>query len=100
MPSACRHIRNLCGIDITKAPLEVGPSCHYSNGGVRVDPASCASSVPGLFAVGEVAAGLGPFASNGTENPYVILEALQHCMHRLVGVVNGGPNPRKDGDLA
>src|ERR1035438_5486427 len=45
-------------IDITKEPMEVGPTTHYMMGGIRVDGDSQMSSVPGLFAAGEVAAGL------------------------------------------
>ncbi|HCQ98874.1 MAG TPA: fumarate reductase/succinate dehydrogenase flavoprotein subunit, partial [Acidobacteria bacterium] len=48
----------LAGIDITKEPMEVGPTTHYVMGGVRVDPDSQMSTVPGLFAAGECAAGL------------------------------------------
>src|SRR6266702_5586898 len=45
-------------VDITAEPMEVGPTCHYQMGGVRVDADSSATTVPGLFAAGEVAAGL------------------------------------------
>jgi succinate dehydrogenase / fumarate reductase, flavoprotein subunit len=45
-------------VDITKEPMEVGPTCHYVMGGVRVDPDSQAATVPGLFAAGEVAGGM------------------------------------------
>src|SRR5579884_4264735 len=48
----------LAGIDITKEPMEIGPTCHYVMGGVRVDGDTQMSTVPGLFACGEVAAGL------------------------------------------
>jgi succinate dehydrogenase / fumarate reductase flavoprotein subunit len=48
----------LAGVDITKEPMEVYPTCHYSMGGVRVDPETAAATVPGLFAAGELAAGL------------------------------------------
>lgn len=48
----------LANIDITKMPMEVGPTTHYIMGGVRVDGDSQMSTVPGLFAAGEVAAGL------------------------------------------
>jgi succinate dehydrogenase / fumarate reductase flavoprotein subunit len=46
------------GVDITRAPMEVAPTAHYSMGGVRVDPLSHATDVPGLYAAGEVAAGV------------------------------------------
>jgi succinate dehydrogenase / fumarate reductase flavoprotein subunit len=48
----------LAGVDITKEPMEVGPTCHYVMGGVEVDPDTAATSVPGLFAAGEVSGGM------------------------------------------
>jgi succinate dehydrogenase / fumarate reductase flavoprotein subunit len=48
----------LADIDITREPMEVGPTTHYVMGGVRVDPETQMSTVPGLFAAGECAAGL------------------------------------------
>jgi succinate dehydrogenase / fumarate reductase flavoprotein subunit len=45
-------------VDITKGPMEVGPTCHYMMGGIRVEAEAEQSSVPGLFAAGEAAAGL------------------------------------------
>ena len=48
----------LANLDITKEPMEVGPTIHYIMGGVRVDAETQMSNVPGLFAAGEVAAGL------------------------------------------
>jgi succinate dehydrogenase / fumarate reductase flavoprotein subunit len=48
----------LAGVDITAGPMEVGPTCHYMMGGVRVDADSAAATVPGLFAAGEVAGGM------------------------------------------
>jgi succinate dehydrogenase / fumarate reductase flavoprotein subunit len=48
----------LADIDITRQPMEVGPTTHYIMGGVRVDPDTQMSGVPGLFAAGECAAGL------------------------------------------
>jgi succinate dehydrogenase / fumarate reductase, flavoprotein subunit len=69
IPNAAEHIRKklpgmyhqfkeLAGIDITKEPMEVGPTTHYMMGGIRVDPDNQMSTVPGLFAAGECAAGL------------------------------------------
>jgi succinate dehydrogenase / fumarate reductase flavoprotein subunit len=48
----------LAGVDITAEPMEVGPTCHYMMGGVRVDPETQAATVPGLFAIGEVSGGM------------------------------------------
>ena len=58
LPSMYHQFMQLAGIDITKVPMEVGPTTHYIMGGVRVDGATQMSTVPGLFACGEVAAGL------------------------------------------
>jgi succinate dehydrogenase / fumarate reductase flavoprotein subunit len=58
LPSMYHQFKNLAGLDITKEPMEVYPTCHYSMGGVRVDADSAASTLSGLFAAGEVAGGL------------------------------------------
>jgi succinate dehydrogenase / fumarate reductase flavoprotein subunit len=52
------QFKQLADLDITKEPMEVGPTTHYMMGGIRVDGDSQMSTVPGLFAAGEVAAGL------------------------------------------
>jgi succinate dehydrogenase / fumarate reductase flavoprotein subunit len=58
LPSMYHQFKELANVDITKEPMEVGPTCHYSMGGVRVDHDTQESAVPGLFAAGEVGAGL------------------------------------------
>ncbi len=59
LPSMWHQFYELAGVDITKEPMEVGPTCHYVMGGIDVDPdTGAAIGVPGLFAAGEVAAGL------------------------------------------
>jgi succinate dehydrogenase / fumarate reductase flavoprotein subunit len=58
LPSMYHQFLELADVDITKQPMEVGPTTHYMMGGVRVDPDTAAASVPGLFAAGEAAAGL------------------------------------------
>ena len=58
LPSMYHQFKELAGIDITQEPMEVGPTTHYMMGGVRVDPETQMSTVPGLFAAGEVGAGL------------------------------------------
>jgi succinate dehydrogenase / fumarate reductase, flavoprotein subunit len=58
LPSMYHQFKQLADIDITKEAMEVGPTTHYVMGGVRVDPDSQMSAVPGLFAAGECAAGL------------------------------------------
>ncbi len=58
LPSMYHQFKQLADLDITKEPMEVGPTTHYMMGGVSVDGDSQMSTVPGLFAAGEVAAGL------------------------------------------
>jgi succinate dehydrogenase / fumarate reductase flavoprotein subunit len=58
LPSMYHQFKELADVDITKEPMEIGPTCHYVMGGVEVDPDTAASSVPGLFAVGEVSGGM------------------------------------------
>jgi len=58
LPSMYQQFHELADVDITKQPMEVGPTTHYMMGGVRVDPETQAATVPGLFAAGEVAGGL------------------------------------------
>jgi succinate dehydrogenase / fumarate reductase flavoprotein subunit len=58
LPSMYHQFKELAGVDITAEPMEVGPTCHYIMGGIRVDADTEATTVPGLFAAGEVAAGL------------------------------------------
>jgi succinate dehydrogenase / fumarate reductase flavoprotein subunit len=58
LPSMYHQFKELADVDITKGPMEVGPTCHYMMGGIRVEAETAASSLPGLFAAGEAAAGL------------------------------------------
>ena len=58
LPTMYEQFKNLADIDITKTPMEVFPTIHYTMGGIKVDPETCATNVPGLFAAGEVAGGL------------------------------------------
>ncbi len=58
LPSMYHQFKQLGDIDITKEPMEVGPTTHYMMGGIKVDAESQMSDVPGLFAAGECAAGL------------------------------------------
>ncbi|MFC6090450.1 fumarate reductase/succinate dehydrogenase flavoprotein subunit [Saccharothrix sp. BKS2] len=58
LPSMHHQFKELADVDITAQPMEVGPTCHYVMGGVRVEPDTGASSVPGLFAAGEVSGGM------------------------------------------
>ena len=58
LPSMYHQFKQLADIDITKEPMEIGPTTHYMMGGVQVDAESQMSTVPGLFAAGECGAGL------------------------------------------
>jgi succinate dehydrogenase / fumarate reductase, flavoprotein subunit len=58
LPSMYHQFKQLADIDITTTPMEVGPTTHYIMGGIRVDGDTQSSTVPGLFAAGECAAGL------------------------------------------
>jgi succinate dehydrogenase / fumarate reductase flavoprotein subunit len=58
LPSMYHQFMQLAGVDITKEVMEIGPTCHYIMGGIRVDGETQMSTVPGLFAAGECGAGL------------------------------------------
>src|SRR5438128_6333310 len=58
LPSMYHQFKELADVDITKEPMEVGLTCHYVMGGVRVDADTTAATVRGLFAAGEVAGGM------------------------------------------
>ncbi|MCV7102094.1 fumarate reductase/succinate dehydrogenase flavoprotein subunit [Mycobacterium palustre] len=58
LPSMYHQFKELAGVDITKEPMEVGPTCHYVMGGVEVDADTGAAIVPGLFAAGECSGGM------------------------------------------
>src|SRR5579871_2165293 len=58
LPSMYHQFKQLADVDITKEPMEIGPTMHYMMGGIEVDPETQMSAVPGLFAAGECAAGL------------------------------------------
>jgi succinate dehydrogenase / fumarate reductase flavoprotein subunit len=58
LPSMYHQFKELATLDITKVPMEVGPTTHYMMGGVKVEAGTAASTVPGLYAAGEAAAGM------------------------------------------
>jgi succinate dehydrogenase / fumarate reductase flavoprotein subunit len=58
LPSMYHQFMELAGVDITSEPMEIGPTCHYIMGGVKVDADTAATLVPGLFAAGECAGGM------------------------------------------
>ncbi|WP_405178857.1 fumarate reductase/succinate dehydrogenase flavoprotein subunit [Nocardia sp. NBC_01377] len=58
LPSMYHQFKELADVDITKEPMEVGPTCHYVMGGIEVAPDTGAATVPGLFAAGECSGGM------------------------------------------
>jgi succinate dehydrogenase / fumarate reductase, flavoprotein subunit len=58
LPSMYHQFKELADVDITREPMEIGPTAHYVMGGVEVDPDTGAAAVPGLFAAGEVSGGM------------------------------------------
>jgi succinate dehydrogenase / fumarate reductase flavoprotein subunit len=58
LPSMYHQFKELAHVDITKDPMEIGPTIHYVMGGVKVDPETQESTVPGLYAAGEVGGGM------------------------------------------
>jgi succinate dehydrogenase / fumarate reductase flavoprotein subunit len=58
LPSMYHQFKQLADVDITKEPMEVGPTCHYVMGGLEVDPDTQATSIPGMFCAGEASGGL------------------------------------------
>ncbi len=58
LPSMYHQFKQLANLDITEVPMEVGPTTHYTMGGIRVEGDTQMSTLPGLFAAGEAAAGL------------------------------------------
>ncbi|MFD0360437.1 fumarate reductase/succinate dehydrogenase flavoprotein subunit [Nocardia sp. GCM10030253] len=58
LPSMHHQFKELADVDITKEPMEVGPTCHYVMGGIEVHPDTGAATVPGLFAAGECSGGM------------------------------------------
>ncbi len=58
LPSMYHQFKDLADVDITRQPMEVGPTTHYIMGGIRVEPDTGAATIPGIYAAGEAAAGL------------------------------------------
>jgi succinate dehydrogenase / fumarate reductase flavoprotein subunit len=120
LPSMYQQFHELADVDITKKPMEVGPTTHYMMGGVRVNPETQAATVPGLFAAGEVAGGLHgsnrlggnslsdllvfgrragagavEYAKREAGEPRVSTEDVENCVTELLAPFgrSGGENP-------
>jgi succinate dehydrogenase / fumarate reductase flavoprotein subunit len=115
LPSMYEQFRELADVDITAGPMEVGPTTHYMMGGVRVDAETGATTRPGLYAAGEVAAGMhganrlggnslsdllvfgqrtgaaaADYASTQADVPYVDPQAVQTAATELAAPFGGG----------
>ena len=103
LPSMYEQFLELADVDITKDSMEVGPTCHYIMGGVRVEAETAASTVPGLFAAGEVAAGLhgaNRLGGNSLSDLLVFGRRAGHAAADYAKSVHGSPvvdNEQMDG---
>jgi len=97
LPSMYHQFKQLADLDITEQPMEVGPTTHYVMGGVRVDAETQMSSVPGLFAAGECAAGINGANRLGGNSLSDILvfgkrageHAAEHARRQKRGAIDG-----------
>jgi succinate dehydrogenase / fumarate reductase flavoprotein subunit len=102
LPSMWHQFYELAGVDITKEPMEVGPTCHYVMGGVEVEPDTAAAvGVPGLFAAGEVAGGMhGSNRLGGNSLTDLLVFGRRAGMGAVEYVKNNGANPVSDAAIA
>jgi succinate dehydrogenase / fumarate reductase flavoprotein subunit len=102
LPSMWHQFYELAGVDITKEPMEVGPTCHYVMGGVDVDPDTAAAiGVPGLFAAGEVAGGMhGSNRLGGNSLSDLLVFGRRAGMGAAEYVKANGANPVSDATVA
>jgi succinate dehydrogenase / fumarate reductase flavoprotein subunit len=98
LPSMWHQFYELAGVDITKEPMEVGPTCHYVMGGVEVEPDTAAAiGVPGLFAAGEVAGGMhGSNRLGGNSLSDLLVFGRRAGMGAAAYVKQAGANPVSD----
>ena len=99
LPSMYHQFKELADVDITKEPMEVGPTCHYVMGGVRVDADTTAATVPGLFAAGEAAGGMhGSNRLGGNSLSDLLVFGRRAGMHAALYAKNlGGRAERRRG---
>ena len=102
LPSMWHQFFELAGVDITKEPMEVGPTCHYVMGGVEVDPDTAAAiGVPGLFAAGEVAGGMhGSNRLGGNSLTDLLVFGRRAGMGAAEYCKNNGKNPVSEAAIA
>src|SRR6187455_2423106 len=107
LPSMYHQFKQLADIDITQVPMEVGPTTHYIMGGIRVDGDTQMSSIPGLFAAGECAAGINGANRLGGNSLSDLLVfgkrageyAAKHARSVTVAKVDDGAVDRAIGDV-
>ena len=101
LPSMWHQFYELAGVDITKEAMEVGPTCHYVMGGVDVDPDTAAAiGVPGLFAAGEVAAGMhGSNRLGGNSLSDLLVFGRRAGIGAAEYVKSSGKNPVSDASI-
>ena len=106
LPSMYDQFHKLADLDITQEPMEVGPTTHYMMGGVRVEPETQATSIPGLYAAGEVACGLHGATRLGGNSLSDLLvfgqragEAAAHYALSLAGESPQIDEPQIDGEI-
>jgi succinate dehydrogenase / fumarate reductase, flavoprotein subunit len=107
LPSMYHQFKELADVDITKGPMEVGPTCHYMMGGIRVGAETAESTLPGLFAAGEAAAGLhgsNRLGGNSLSDLLVFgrragLAAAQHAKRASVPSVDNGQIEQAEREL-
>jgi succinate dehydrogenase / fumarate reductase flavoprotein subunit len=121
LPSMYEQFKELADVDITSGPMEVGPTTHYMMGGIRVDAETGATTRPGLYAVGEVSAGMhganrlggnslsdllvfgqrtgaaaAATAAEQSDVPYVDPQAVQTAARELAAPFETGPGEGED----
>ena len=98
LPSMYHQFKELADVDITAGPMEVGPTCHYMMGGIRVDAETASATVPGLFAAGEAAAGLHGANRLGGNSLSDLLVFGRRAGLAAAEHANRAPAPRADAD--
>jgi succinate dehydrogenase flavoprotein subunit len=98
LPSMYHQFKELADVDITKQPMEIGPTCHYVMGGVEVDADTAATMVPGLYAAGEVSGGMhgsNRLGGNSLSDLLVFGKRAGEYAARYVDSLETRPSPRK-----
>jgi succinate dehydrogenase / fumarate reductase flavoprotein subunit len=100
LPSMYAQFLDLAGVDITKEPMEVAPTCHYMMGGIKVDANTAASRVAGLYAAGECSGGMSGATRLGGNSLSDLLVFGQRAGAAAVEYARDAPAPTVDGDEA